>query len=1330
MDMFLIPFSWQRLKYIIVIALTICNFSTELLAAQQYQGLCARVKIEILQELTLERIGFLATLEITNNEGDAPITNFSARLTFENPLLSDDTTVNDASGLFFVRQPELTGIHTIDGEGIIPPGQTAIIEWFIIPTIEAGGQTPGGLEYDIGAELAGSIYGQEIAPDVLDVIPDTIVVRPEPQLDITYFQPRDVQGDDPFTPETVESPVPFIVGVLVRNVGYGTARSVMIESQQPRIVENKEGLLLIARLLGARVDDAPLDEASLTVNLGDINPFQCRKGAWDMITSLSGEFIEFKASYTHASDLGGEATSVITDMNAYFIAHEVKNDQAGRDDLLDFLADTDNDDEQLPDTLYESDCNVLPVNTLQSVSVISNGLNATLTVHADREGWVYMRFSDPAQAKLPITSVIRYDGKRLNSHNYWTDVRYKKVTNEKIPRMHVFDLLETGHYQYGVTYGKISEDTLPPLTAMRFSGASQNIEGTYYILPTTQIYFTVEDDSPSSTFYQLNDGQFLPAYPFTIDEIGNYTLSFYSRDNCNNIETTQQVQITITEQSSQIKSFHISNHEFISDNDALSLVPSHINFNVQAQESVIPTDMTIDVYKGVQAWVQISNVPSSPTSYTLANLSISGNLVDFYQYQINNDQWSEEFSVEQPIQLNNLPSGDIHIRVKGRHAYGDYLPDDLAVHVFWTVDTEAPKTTIQTQLAIPTQETVANFTVFGPNLYRYNHITNDSSYYRPETYIDHPIQLTQLKEGEQSIQVIGKFADSWQSEDTPTVFRWQVDQRYGYDCSHLEKVKQFCWQTIDSSPIKFQWDGKNDEGKELPSGYYTVLLTLTNELGHQSFAIDTIYLGQISDHMTLTDDVETIQTNLSVSNGWAVWQDQRHQNWDIFAAHIAQADRQIITITTNLLNQERPDTDGQVIVWEDFQPDGLRDIQMTLISNLNQKYHITTTINRDEAKPSVFWPWIVYQTKNMDQADTPWQLAAYHITDKTEIEIDSTQSDQLDPCIHNGCLVWQDFRNPGYGDIYFKNLLTNQVKAITLDPDSQYHPVISEKWIVWEDKRHGSKELYASHIHKHQQIRLTETSCDENSPSIMGDWVLAADNCFGPMAYNVIMIHLPGLEFIRLTHFNSQKYHPFRTGNTLIWEDDVTSGYYQIHQAQLPVFQPVYPNQNAVLITSDIAETQKEAWQLLSLWHQQAGVNEIQYFPSIFPMVEKQTAFWNNNQPSGDNFLLIPNTYVWIMFDQSFVLNLGNDFCEPVSLNDGLNMMSYGCFPDNFSSYQLIETIGQAKVNAVRMLNSDSGRWEVTVVDKNEQIRGADFKIPGAAVLLIDMNGEAAFNQK
>jgi len=1312
-------------RMIAIVSFLLCATCSNLQAAQQYQGLCARVKIEILQELTLERIGFLATLEITNNEGDAPITNFSARLIFENPLLSSSETRNDASSLFFVRQPDLTGIHTIDGDGIIPPGQTAIIEWFIIPTIEAGGETPAGIAYEIGADLAGAIYGQEIASEVLEVIPDRIVVRPEPQLDITYFQPRDVHGDDPFTPDIIESPVPFIVGVLVRNVGFGTARSVMIESQQPKIVENKEGLLLIARLLGARVDDAPLDDASLTVNLGDIFPSECRKGAWDMVTSLSGEFIEFNATYTHASELGGEATSVITNMNAYFIAHEVLNDQSGRDDLLDFLADTDNDENQLPDTLFESDCSVVPVNTLHQVSAIGDSTAASVTVVADREGWVYMRLIDPAQAKFAIASVVRSDSKRLNQNNYWTDVRYKKVTNERIPRLHLFDFLNIGHYQYEVHYVQSQNDQTPPTTTIRFSGKVQHINDVYYILPQTQIYFTVDDDSPSGTFFKSDDAvHFKPAYPFQMKTSGEHQIAFYSQDAAENREYTKNVRVSVLDHAPTIQQFDLSHQNMIMHNDAVSVVPSQVDIQFQVAQQAISSQACIEIFKGVQAWVQVSGVPSSPTSNNSAELRIIGEFADYYQYKVNDGQWSDDMPITESIVLNHLSDGDVHVFVKGRNAHGEYVSDDQSVHVFWTIDSQAPDIFINNTPPTPSRTNDATLYVSGTALYRYLYTSEESSYYRPETNIDTPIQLDHLMPGEQVVYVIGKNGDTWQSQDNPSLVRWQIDPDYGFDFTQLEKVRYIAWDNVDEEMLSFTWNGKNDSGNDLPSGYYTVRLSVTDSLGQTSYAAHIIHLGEILTESNPVDQRETIQTQLCVARHWAVWQEQRHSNWDIFAQNLNDIEAGSITITDNRLNQEYPSTDGKWVVWEDYQVNGFRDILMTELSNPSQVSIITRTPERDEARPSIDWPWIVYQTKPYD---APWQIAAYHVLNKQESRIDTTQSDQKSPCVSNGRIVWQDFRDPGYGEIYMKDMLLNQVIRMTNDPDSQYHPVISNKWIVWEDKRHGQKELYARHLDQKQAMRLTDSSYDESLPSVTGNWVVATDNSFGPLMTNIFLIHLPDRALIRLTHSNSEKQRAHITGNRLVWEDTQSSDFPRIYHSQLPVFQAVYPNNNAVLITDEMAKTQKNAYGLIERWHEKAGITSISTYLSLLPTVETRTAKWQNGQAVGDNFSLVPNIFVWVRFDQSYILNLGTDHCDPMLLNPGPNMISYGCFPDLFSSYQLIDLLGRSHIKSVRMPDASTGRWEVTIVENNHLL-GSDFIIPGAAVLLIDVQAQIEFN--
>src|SRR5882762_2837404 len=95
---------------------------------QQFAGLCARVKIVILQELAIERIGFEATLEVTDNDGEDPLTDFSAELTFTRPASANYPTATDSSSLFFVRAPQLENINDITGSGVIGATRKAVVK--------------------------------------------------------------------------------------------------------------------------------------------------------------------------------------------------------------------------------------------------------------------------------------------------------------------------------------------------------------------------------------------------------------------------------------------------------------------------------------------------------------------------------------------------------------------------------------------------------------------------------------------------------------------------------------------------------------------------------------------------------------------------------------------------------------------------------------------------------------------------------------------------------------------------------------------------------------------------------------------------------------------------------------------------------------------------------------------------------------------------------------------------------------------------------------------------------------------------------------------------
>jgi len=148
-------------------------------AQEQQQGVCAPVKMVINQKLAIERIGFQATMEITCNDPNDPITDFSANLTFENPIYSTNGVKNDASSLFFVQPPTFQNIQNANGTGVIMPGQTATVTWFIIPTTAAGGTTPAGIRYQVGATLGAKIRGTTIPSSSLAVFPAPITVQPD-----------------------------------------------------------------------------------------------------------------------------------------------------------------------------------------------------------------------------------------------------------------------------------------------------------------------------------------------------------------------------------------------------------------------------------------------------------------------------------------------------------------------------------------------------------------------------------------------------------------------------------------------------------------------------------------------------------------------------------------------------------------------------------------------------------------------------------------------------------------------------------------------------------------------------------------------------------------------------------------------------------------------------------------------------------------------------------------------------------------------------------------------------------------------------------------------
>jgi hypothetical protein len=114
---------------------------------QAQETVCARVKIEIKQELTLERQAFDATMKINNSTDTGVIENVSVvvKVTEENgaPVaITDDP--NNVGAKFYVRVSQKQNISNVDGSGTVNPASTAIIDWLIIPRPRLGRQQPAG----------------------------------------------------------------------------------------------------------------------------------------------------------------------------------------------------------------------------------------------------------------------------------------------------------------------------------------------------------------------------------------------------------------------------------------------------------------------------------------------------------------------------------------------------------------------------------------------------------------------------------------------------------------------------------------------------------------------------------------------------------------------------------------------------------------------------------------------------------------------------------------------------------------------------------------------------------------------------------------------------------------------------------------------------------------------------------------------------------------------------------------------------------------------------------------------------------------------------------
>ena len=953
-------------------------------------GACATVTIEIPQELTLERIAFDAKMAITNSIPDKDLTDIRV-----------DVTIRDADGnvkndLFFIRLSSNSNLDAVDGTGVVTAGTKGEAHWLIIPSAGAGGSDPAGIAYFVGATLTYSVDGvQEVVP----VNPARIIVKPEPQLVLDYFSPYEVLADNPFTP-AVEAPVPFPLAVRVMNAGYGPASKLKIDSAQPKITANDQGLLVSFRLLGAAVNDSAVSP-SLTVDIGTLGSKQIATAFWEMIATLTGKFVEFKVSFSHASELGGELTSLIKATNAHYLIHRVKVNLPGRDSRLDYLATasttTSSNPDHLPDTIFESEIpgNTGKVEDAQSpVRVVpvtsgpgrptSSSPEVQMSVQTGQAGWVYARTTDPAQGLLKLLDVVRIDGVHLDPNNFWVQEGVDKDF-QKIFTLHILDYRADAGASgtYRLVYTKPADDTLPPSTKLIFDGPATGTDPAYSVTPATRIVLLATDNDSGSGVDQMfrrvvgTDADFIPAYPFSIDTPGTYTLEYYSTDRAGNTETVKTATIVVDSAAPAIASFSAS------PSTIMPLAPRGLSaartteFSMKATDDQGTLQATVDIAKGTTfspsmvvrtlktsltssvestiPWDAKDSVGSLvPTGTYTARLSVTDGLESGATTTLSSHTAAQTITITvadwftgQPLDAN-LTGSQLHPKVSGtRVVWQDQRSGN------WQIYTKATGSVASTA------------------------VTNGAS--------DH------------QYPAINGNIIVWQDNRNGN---WDI---YGYDLSQDQELV-ICSDTGNQERpvIAGDWIAWQDDR----NGNWDIY----------AFNLTTREQTRITDHVR-------DQMHPALSGTTLAWEDYRHGLANIYTYDLNTRTETRYTVSVN--NQTFPSLSGSMIAWTDQRNDQ-RDIYVSPA----QFNEVRVTYGAgDHAQAAMLDTVIVYTDYEAGLNDP--NLSFYDTRSGLGALLSANPAKQDEPAQGAGVLVWQDDRD-GISQIYWSAF---QVEALPITVD-------------------------------------------------------------------------------------------------------------------------------------------------------------------------------------------------------------------------------------------------------------------------------------------------------
>jgi uncharacterized repeat protein (TIGR02543 family) len=554
-------------------------------------SVCASVTLQISQKVAMTREAFRGTLSIYNGHESIPMEDVQLNLTVR------DANGVDATNLFHIETESLQTLTEVNGTGSLAAESDGTATILFIPTVNAAPTV--AKTYSFGGTLS---YTDPFTGETVtaDLFPVALEVHPSPNLHLHYFMQRDILGDDPLT-APVEPTVPADLALMIHNRGAGEAKNVMIESAQPKIIDNEKGLLVNFNIIGSSLGSETAQIGMLNVNFGNIQPQTAITGHWWITGSLLGHFVDYKAQVRHLDSRGNSDLSLVDTVEIHELIHSVtaydKNDG-----IYDFLVNDQHDSRDLPDGIYYSDASYAPVHIADTAyadgNVTSSDLSVTLTVRASQTGWNYARMDDPAKNKYRLVQVTRSDGVEIPISNVWQTFVTLNDSREPVyeDKIHIADVYpSTGLYTYNLVFEEKNTNTLKVDSIAGLSEPSIS-----YALPYVTVYFDRPIYAPSFTWEDLElhyqGGENLADSTLLVDSVAPNACRVYFND-----KTARTGHFSFTVNTLDIIDMN-SNSGYLGE-------------RIEWIQYVLTYNITYELNGGTD--------PGNPSTYTVADLPIT-----------------------------------------------------------------------------------------------------------------------------------------------------------------------------------------------------------------------------------------------------------------------------------------------------------------------------------------------------------------------------------------------------------------------------------------------------------------------------------------------------------------------------------------------------------------------------------------------------------------------------------------------------------------------------------------------------------------------------------